>query len=74
MGFDGGDIRASRPGGGPLERGATLTPAALEPPRRCDACGAKLTVQVLPHGFEAKCTPCERRARYEAAGPRASIA
>ena len=33
--------------------------------RRCDACGAKLTVQIFPHGYEAKCTPCERRARFE---------
>lgn len=31
--------------------------------RRCDDCGAKLTVQIFPHGYEAKCTPCERRAR-----------
>ena len=33
--------------------------------RRCPECGAKLTVQVLPHGYEAHCTPCERRARSE---------
>lgn len=36
----------------------------LEPRRRCPDCGAKLTVQVLPHGYEAVCTPCERRARF----------
>lgn len=39
----------------------------LEPRRRCPDCGAKLTVQVLPHGYEAVCTPCERRARFDAA-------
>lgn len=31
--------------------------------RRCPDCGAKLTVQIFPHGYEAHCTPCERRAR-----------
>lgn len=31
--------------------------------RRCEDCGAKLTVQIFPHGYEAHCTPCERRAR-----------
>jgi uncharacterized paraquat-inducible protein A len=31
--------------------------------RRCKDCGAKLTVQIFPHGYEAHCTPCERRAR-----------
>ncbi len=31
--------------------------------RRCSECGAKLTVQIFPHGYEAHCTPCERRAR-----------
>ena len=30
--------------------------------RRCEACGSKLTVQIFPHGYEAHCTPCERRA------------
>ena len=39
----------------------------LEPERRCPDCGAKLTVQILPHGYEAHCTPCERRARSAAA-------
>ena len=38
----------------------------LEPERRCPDCGAKLTVQILPHGYEAHCTPCERRARSAA--------
>ena len=38
---------------------------ALEPARRCEQCGAKLTVQIFPHGYEARCTPCERRARFE---------
>lgn len=36
----------------------------LEPQRRCTECGAKLTVQILPHGYEAHCLPCERRARF----------
>jgi uncharacterized paraquat-inducible protein A len=36
----------------------------LEPERRCTKCGAKLTVQILPHGYEAHCNPCERRARF----------
>lgn len=31
--------------------------------RRCAECGAKLTVQIFPHGYESHCTPCERRAR-----------
>lgn len=31
--------------------------------RRCPECGSKLTVQIFPHGYEAHCTPCERRAR-----------
>jgi uncharacterized paraquat-inducible protein A len=35
--------------------------------RRCPECGAKLTVQIFPHGYEAHCTPCERRARHDAA-------
>lgn len=39
----------------------------LEPRRRCSDCGAKLTVQILPHGYEAVCTPCERRARFDEA-------
>lgn len=41
---------------------------ALEVDRRCPECGAKLTVQILPHGYESHCTPCERRARFEKAG------
>ncbi|MFY9265159.1 MAG: hypothetical protein WAO61_07015 [Solirubrobacterales bacterium] len=40
----------------------------LEPERRCKDCGAKLTVQVLPHGYQSHCTPCVRRARTDAAG------
>lgn len=39
----------------------------LEVDRRCRECGAKLTVQILPHGYESRCTPCERRARFEQA-------
>ena len=35
--------------------------------RRCPDCGAKLTVQIFPHGYESHCTPCERRARFESA-------
>jgi uncharacterized paraquat-inducible protein A len=35
--------------------------------RRCKDCGAKLTVQIFPQGYEAHCTPCERRARNDAA-------
>jgi hypothetical protein len=34
--------------------------------RRCEECDGKLTVQIFPHGYEAKCTPCERRARFAA--------
>jgi uncharacterized paraquat-inducible protein A len=34
--------------------------------RRCPDCGAKLTVQIYPHGYEAHCTPCQRRARSSA--------
>lgn len=40
---------------------------SLEPTRRCSECDAKLTVQIFPHGYEAKCLPCERRARFDAA-------
>lgn len=32
--------------------------------RRCSECGSKLTVQIFPHGYEAHCTPCSRRARH----------
>lgn len=39
----------------------------LEPERRCPTCGAKLTVQIFPHGYESKCLPCERRKRFEQA-------
>lgn len=39
----------------------------LEVDRRCLECGAKLTVQILPHGYESHCTPCERRSRFEQA-------
>jgi hypothetical protein len=41
--------------------------ASLDPSRFCEACGAKLTVQVLPGGYEARCLPCERRARFRRA-------
>ena len=27
----------------------------------------QITVQIFPHGYEAHCTPCERRARHDAA-------
>lgn len=37
---------------------------ALDPPRYCVDCGAKLTVQVVPHGYESSCLRCERRARF----------
>lgn len=39
----------------------------LEPERRCPDCNAKLTVQIFPHGYESKCGPCERRARFDGA-------
>ncbi|MBI4896833.1 MAG: hypothetical protein HY827_00510 [Actinobacteria bacterium] len=42
---------------------------ALEVERRCPDCGAKLTVQILPHGYESHCTPCQRRARFEKSEP-----
>lgn len=45
---------------------AELDRASLEPERRCPECGAKLTVQIFPHGYESHCTPCERRARFAA--------
>lgn len=35
--------------------------------RRCPECDAKLTVQIFPHGYEAHCTPCARRARAASA-------
>ena len=38
--------------------------AALDPTRFCGDCGSKLTVQVLPGGYESKCLPCERRERF----------
>ena len=38
--------------------------SALDPPRYCGACGARLKVQVLPAGYSARCLPCERRARF----------
>jgi hypothetical protein len=41
--------------------------AALDPRRFCGECGARLTVQVLPGGFESRCLRCERRARFAAA-------
>jgi hypothetical protein len=39
----------------------------LDPPRYCGDCGARLTVQVVPSGFDAHCLRCERRARFAAA-------
>ena len=39
----------------------------LDPPRYCEDCGARLTVQVVPSGFHARCLRCERRARFAAA-------
>lgn len=44
-----------------------LASAPFEPERYCTCCGARLTVQVLPHGVEAACLRCERRARRDAA-------
>jgi uncharacterized paraquat-inducible protein A len=41
--------------------------AALDPSRFCPDCGAKLTVQVLPGGYESRCLRCERRARFASA-------
>ena len=38
--------------------------ASLDPDRFCGDCGGRLTVQVLPGGFESKCLPCERRERF----------
>jgi hypothetical protein len=43
--------------------------AALDPPRFCADCGAKMTVQVLTAGYESRCLPCERRARFAKARP-----
>jgi hypothetical protein len=40
---------------------------ALDPPRYCGDCGARLTVQVVPSGYHAQCLRCERRARFAAA-------
>lgn len=71
------DTTESRPGDPQAGRAAARPGAAgagaprigvhgedpLEPERRCHVCGAKLTVQILPHGSESHCTPCERRAR-----------
>ena len=41
--------------------------STLDPPRYCVDCGARLTVQVVPSGFDAHCLRCERRARFAAA-------
>ncbi len=41
--------------------------AEFEPERYCTCCGARLTVQVMPHGVEAECLRCKRRARRYAA-------
>ena len=38
--------------------------SVLDPPRFCGDCGAKMTVQVLTGGYESRCLPCERRARF----------
>lgn len=51
--------RAQRPG----------TP--FDPPRFCAACGRKLTVQILPGGYSARCRRCERAQEApQAAAPR----
>lgn len=42
--------------------------AALDPPRYCTDCGARLTLQVTPTGYAGPCLRCERRARFAAAG------
>jgi hypothetical protein len=44
-----------------------LPGGSLDPPRYCADCGARLTVQVVPSGFDARCLRCERRARFAAA-------
>jgi len=44
-----------------------LPGGGLDPPRYCTDCGARLTVQVVPSGFDAHCLRCERRARFAAA-------
>jgi len=36
----------------------------LDPARFCGDCGARLTIQVLPGGYEGRCLPCERRERF----------
>jgi hypothetical protein len=41
--------------------------SAFDPPRFCADCGARLSVQVVPSGFDARCLRCERRARFAAA-------
>jgi hypothetical protein len=46
--------------------GAARPGAGLDPRRFCGDCGARLTVQVLPSGYDARCLPCERRARFAA--------
>jgi hypothetical protein len=33
--------------------------AATDPPRFCTVCGRKLVVQVLPHGWTARCVRCD---------------
>jgi hypothetical protein len=42
--------RAGRPG------------TKLDPPRFCADCGMKLTIQVEPAGYTARCRRCERLA------------
>jgi hypothetical protein len=42
--------------------------ARFDPPRFCADCGARMTVQVAPTGYEAHCLRCERRARFARAG------
>jgi hypothetical protein len=60
------DVRRIEQARAELEaREGNPTVKGLDIKRRCDDCGAKLTVQVFPHGYEAHCTPCERRARME---------
>jgi hypothetical protein len=58
--------------GKPLEEhaecaGEARPGVALDPVRFCAECGARLTVQVLPGGYESRCLRCERRARFAAA-------
>lgn len=46
--------------GQPVTAGDGHQRCALDPPRFCPGCGRRLRVQVLPHGFEARCPVCDR--------------